>query len=395
MGKREKIIVSAFGICAILIAVTFLITYYVTTKDNKKLVTLEMDSSDEQMLQYYMRISKKWSEKGDWDTVGAEYDFEILNVGKYDFDEWAITIRLGRDCLVDSFWNCTIASRTDEEIVIKPLDYNKRIKASGGKQTFGMVIISEEVLDMDAVTISGYVLKKWNSNVMYIVCIILSVIWGVAAITTLIVGLRMASYEKRQKRDEAIIIHTMDTLVDFIEAKDEYTHGHSRRVADYTRKIAERMRIPKDDVRDYYYIALMHDCGKIGIPDDILNKAGKLTEEEFEVIKTHTTIGAQMLSKFTDIKGIQEGALQHHERYDGTGYPQGLKGEEISLIGRIICVADCFDAMNIDRCYRNGISQEKIVVHMKEESGKHFDPEILKVFLQLVEEGEIKPQNSK
>lgn len=100
-----------------------------------------------------------------------------------------------------------------------------------------------------------------------------------------------------------------------------------------------------------------------------------------------------MLSKFTDIKGIQDGALQHHEKYDGTGYPNGLKGEEISLIGRIICVADCFDAMNIDRCYRNGISQDKIVIKMKEESGKQFDPEILKVFLSLLNDGEIIPEN--
>lgn len=108
------------------------------------------------------------------------------------------------------------------------------------------------------------------------VCVVLSAIWVVATVFTLIIYLRVASYEKRQKRDEAIIIHTMDTLVDFIEAKDEYTHGHSKRVAEYTRKIAEKMRIPKDIVRDYYYIALMHDCGKIGIPDEILNKEEKL-----------------------------------------------------------------------------------------------------------------------
>lgn len=393
MRKRKKIILLLLLLYAVLLAIAFRISYCMSVKDNNKLVTIRLGQSDEQQLQYNMSVSESWSDSGNWDTVGAEYDFEIINYSKQDFYNWTITVKFGEDCTVDALWNGELLSKSGGELVIKPLEYNEHVWGGGGRLPFGMVLISKDVLDIESITISGYFLTEWSDNVMFMVCVVLSAIWVVATVFTLIIYLRVASYEKRQKRDEAIIIHTMDTLVDFIEAKDEYTHGHSKRVAEYTRKIAEKMRIPKDIVRDYYYIALMHDCGKIGIPDEILNKEEKLTEEEFEIIKTHTTMGAQMLSKFTDIKGIQDGALQHHEKYDGTGYPNGLKGEEISLIGRIICVADCFDAMNIDRCYRNGISQDKIVIKMKEESGKQFDPEILKVFLSLLNDGEIIPEN--
>ena len=393
MRKKRKIILLLLLLYAVLLAIAFRISYCMSVKDNNKLVTIRLGQSDEQQLQYNLFVSESWSDSGNWDTVGAEYDFEIINYSKQDFYNWTITVKFGKDCTVDALWNGELLSNSGGELVIKPLEYNEHVWGAGGRLPFGMVLISKDVLDIESITISGYFLTEWSDNVMFMVCVVLSAIWVVATVFTLIIYLRIASYEKRQKRDEAIIIHTMDTLVDFIEAKDEYTHGHSKRVAEYTRKIAEKMRIPKDVVRDYYYIALMHDCGKIGIPDEILNKEEKLTEEEFELIKTHTTMGAQMLSKFTDIKGIQDGALQHHEKYDGTGYPNGLKGEEISLIGRIICVADCFDAMNIDRCYRNGISQDKIVIKMKEESGKQFDPEILKVFLSLLNDGEIITEN--
>jgi len=199
----------------------------------------------------------------------------------------------------------------------------------------------------------------------------------------------LVHYRQRQKRDEKIILQTMDTFISFIDARDPYTYGHSGRVAQYARELATRMGLSKEKVRNCYYIALMHDCGKIGIPDSILNKPGKLTPEEREVMEGHTRLGAGILERFTAIPGIQDGALHHHERYDGTGYPDKLVGEETSLVARIICVADAFDAMNSDRCYRKRLAPEKIVEELETHSGRQFDPKIVECMLAMIKEGAI------
>lgn len=120
-------------------------------------------------------------------------------------------------------------------------------------------------------------------------------------------------------------------------------------------------------------MGLMHDCGKIRVPDSILCKKGKLTDEEFGIMKTHTTEGAKLLSGFTSIPQIREAVLYHHERYDGRGYPEGLKGEEIPLVARILCVADSFDAMNSNRCYRDRLTKEQILEQLRSNRGTQFD----------------------
>lgn len=144
-----------------------------------------------------------------------------------------------------------------------------------------------------------------------------------------------------------------------------------------------------DECRNARYIGLMHDCGKISIPDAILNKPGKLTPEEFAIMKTHTMKGGEILKDFTSIPSIMEGALYHHERYDGKGYPKGLKGEYIPLIGRMICVADSFDAMNSKRSYKEKMYSDQILKELKKNSGTQFDPAIVQVFLKLLSEGKI------
>ncbi len=147
------------------------------------------------------------------------------------------------------------------------------------------------------------------------------------------------------------------------------------------------MGLNPDIVRNYYYIALMHDCGKISIPDSILNKDSTLEPSERKIIESHTKVGAGILKEFTAIPGIQDGALHHHERFDGNGYPDKLKGEEISLVSRILCVADAFDAMNSDRCYRSKLPQEKILSELKENSGKQFDSNVVQHLLDIINSG--------
>jgi HD-GYP domain-containing protein (c-di-GMP phosphodiesterase class II) len=160
-------------------------------------------------------------------------------------------------------------------------------------------------------------------------------------------------------------------------------------VSYYTARIAEKLGFHEEEVRNVGYIALMHDCGKIGIPDEILTKPAKLTEEEFKIMQGHTTYGGKVLKDFNAIDGIVEGALYHHERYDGGGYPEGLKGDKIPLYARIICVADALDAMNSDRCYRPHLPPDVIKQELKGNAGTQFDPDIVECALELIEDGKI------
>ena len=160
-------------------------------------------------------------------------------------------------------------------------------------------------------------------------------------------------------------------------------------MAQYSELLAEHLGRSKEECRKIYYIALMHDTGKVRTPDRILKKPGKLTSEEYDIIKLHTTDGASMLSDFTSIESIRDGALYHHERYDGKGYPTGKAGTDIPFIGRLICVADSFDAMNSKRCYRSRLSRDKIITEIKDNRGTQFDPEIADALLDLIEEGTI------
>ena len=163
----------------------------------------------------------------------------------------------------------------------------------------------------------------------------------------------------------------------------------SKRVAEYTRQIAKEMGFHGEELDRIYYTALLHDCGKIGVPDNILGKPGKLTDEEFEIIKSHTVRGGEILHSFKSLKDADEGALYHHERYDGKGYPEGRAGEGIPLIARMICVADSFDAMNTNRVYRKRLTKERIIEEIETNKGKQFDPKIADIMLKLLKEGKI------
>lgn len=217
----------------------------------------------------------------------------------------------------------------------------------------------------------------------------MTVVWISCLLALIIVKMNLKRFIEQKKRDEIIIEQTMQTFVNFIEAKDPSTMGHSLRVAKYSKMLAEKLGFSEDECNHIHGIALMHDCGKIYIPDEILSKPGKLTDEEYEIMKKHTVYGSEILRDFTAIEGMGTGALCHHERYDGKGYPNGVAGEEIPLIARIICVSDAFDAMNSRRCYRSSLSAEVILSELKNNKGKQFDPDVIECLLSLIESGEI------
>lgn len=174
-----------------------------------------------------------------------------------------------------------------------------------------------------------------------------------------------------------------------VDAKDENTSHHSLRVAEYSVMIAKECGMSDEDCENLRKIAMLHDIGKIGIPDRILNKPAKLTDEEYEIMKSHVTKGAEVLKDFTLIDHAAEGTLYHHERYDGTGYVSGLKGEEIPLNARIIGIADAFDAMTANRVYRKKQDLGYVLGELKKGRGTQFDPKLVDILLNLIENGKI------
>jgi putative nucleotidyltransferase with HDIG domain len=180
-----------------------------------------------------------------------------------------------------------------------------------------------------------------------------------------------------------VYLETIRSLAAAIDAKDSYTHGHSRRVTDLSVGLAMQMSLAKTEVDTIRHASLLHDVGKIGISEQILLKPGRLTDEEFETIKSHPHIGAGILNSIEFLKNVCEIIKHHHERYDGRGYPDGLAGSEIPLGSRIICVADSFDAITSQRPYRRPLTFQEAVDEVVRCSGSQFDPEIVDAFLKL------------
>ena len=197
---------------------------------------------------------------------------------------------------------------------------------------------------------------------------------------------RTAELEESRRKHEILSLQVVKTLASAIDAKDRYTNGHSSRVAKYSKEIALRAGKSIEYQDEIYFVALLHDIGKIGIPDNILNKNSKLTDEEYETIKLHPSIGVDILKNITEMPNIEIGAHYHHERFDGKGYPEGLAGYEIPEIARIIAVADAYDAMSSRRSYRAALPQNTVREEIVKGRGAQFDPYFADVMLKMIDE---------
>lgn len=195
--------------------------------------------------------------------------------------------------------------------------------------------------------------------------------------------------EEKTREVELVTIESITTVANTIDAKDDYTKGHSIRVAYYAEALARKIGWSEDDVQNIHYVALLHDIGKIGVPDSVLNKPFKLTNVEFELIKNHTVMGGEILKDIKMFPKVDIGAKYHHERYDGKGYPNGLKGEEIPLVARIIGIVDSYDAMASNRVYRKRLQDEIVKEELIRGRGTQFDPYLVDQFMELLEEGEL------
>jgi len=197
------------------------------------------------------------------------------------------------------------------------------------------------------------------------------------------------------EKKQSLFFHTTIAMAAAIEAKDHYTHGHTSRVTNYaleiTRKLSQKNK-KIDDTKffeDIHIASLLHDIGKIGVPESILNKEGPLDPNERKKINEHPTIGVNILQPIHELETVLLGVKYHHERFDGNGYPEGLKGEQIPLIAAIISVADSFDAMTSDRPYRKGLPKNKAIEEIQLQSGKQFDPNVVLAFLEVIAENRI------
>ncbi|NLH47014.1 MAG: HD domain-containing protein [Myxococcales bacterium] len=191
-------------------------------------------------------------------------------------------------------------------------------------------------------------------------------------------SLRLHTQEKQQ-----LLISTIRSLVSTLEAKDKYTEGHSRRVADDVMNMAEAVGLNAGEVEELHLAGLFHDIGKIGISEMVLNKKGQLLAEEYELIKKHPLISQKIIEQVPQFKRLSRIVRAHHESFDGAGYPDGIKGEEIPLGARIMAVCDAFDAMTSDRSYRQALDPERAMNIVERNAGSQFDPELVKLFLKV------------
>ncbi|NLL93296.1 MAG: HD-GYP domain-containing protein [Clostridiales bacterium] len=369
------------------------------------------------------------------DYKGRIYDVTINNTGECNISEWNLRIDITQDVYINNAWcgKVEIHQNVNGEEVVQTIDLRNYDAADleieysivdpdlliplqagdyiiyhpdfasdeypisqGDSEkitqvVFGIIFYDKSVtpIEYNDYHMNYYLQIIYIKNPIFIILCVGNIMWIVCLIVFSAVGMNMKKANVRFRQDDHIIKESIGVFTRFFEAKDTYTNGHSQRVAMYSKMIAQKIGCTEDEIRNIYYIALMHDCGKCYIPDGILKKPGKLDADEYEIIKNHTVKGAEMIENFNSIENIREGVLYHHERYDGGGYPSGLKGEKIPIVARIICIADSFDAMNSRRCYRDVMSKDYIISEIKNNCGKQFDPELVEKFMELIEENRI------
>ena len=266
---------------------------------------------------------------------------------------------------------------------------------SGGEYVFHVYAVDSLGQKSNQINITLNKSKQVYETVWFWVLIVLLSLLLIGALNFWYIHRRIKQAKKKEAELKEITIESIEAIARTIDAKDTYTNGHSIRVGHFSRIIAQELGMEGEELENLYYIALLHDIGKIGIPDAILNKPGRLTDEEFAIMKSHTTKGAKILKDISTIPNIVEGAKYHHEKYGGGGYPEGLKGEDIPYIARIICCADCFDAMATRRVYKDPYPKEKIISEFERCKEIQFDPKMADVVIKLIEEGKLKAEEAK
>lgn len=340
----------------------------------------------------YFAITKSnnWTEANDMNLFS--YEAILANTTDSDLRDWCIKLKVPAKTSVENTWDCT-SYIEDNYLYIKAEKFvNEKIN-SKRESHFGFLLISENDLTFRSAVITGRLCQRLSSNVLFIGCVLMAVISLIAFlygfVIQKIIKTQTQLTKQRQEHDNQIIEQTMKTFSNFIDNKDTYTQGHSTRVAAYVREIARRMGLDEQTQLNMYYAGLMHDIGKLTIADEVLNKTSRLSTEEWNLIQQHTTNGAMLLKNFTILPEINDAVLYHHERYDGTGYMNRMSGKNIPLVARMVGIADAFDAMNTNRCYRLKFSEERIISELERCRGKQFDPDIVPYLISMIKDGTV------
>ena len=332
--------------------------------------------------------SKIWTDLNS--TVGSVFDCKFINNTNKNFNNWEIRIRIPEGTKVTSFWNINCTT-FENFLVITPKNASDYSIKTNSDFSFGFILSTKNIYMPKFITVKGQNISLVRNNIFFNLIMLIILILSAITISSFIIQRsfykQFNNFEQQSQKNYNLIDQTMRTFVNFIDAKDEYTRGHSARVAYYSRRLAEALGFNRDFQNEIYYMGLMHDIGKLMIPDDILNKSSRLETDEWKIIQMHTTNGGKMLKNFTVIPSLRNAVLYHHERYDGKGYPEGLKGEQIPLVARIICIADSYDAMATNRCYKAKFSKDRILLELERCSGTQFDPKIVPAMIALIKSG--------
>ncbi|MBR4910945.1 MAG: HD domain-containing protein [Clostridia bacterium] len=293
-----------------------------------------------------------------------------------------------RVCL-EGFDDAPIALTQHE---LSPLTYTN---LPGGTYTFRISVIDTMTgLETETLTVRIIKEKSITEHIWFWVLLVVFVMVLAGAVVFLIARRKTIALAKKQKEHEKLIDEMTNVFANCIDMKDSYTNGHSHRVAKYTAMLAEKLGKSPEEVAKMHRIALLHDIGKISIPDSILNKPGKLTDEEYAVMKSHSSRGYEILKSISIAPELAEGAGCHHERQDGHGYPNGIEKESIPEVAQIIAVADTFDAMFSTRPYRKRMPLEDIVAELRRCSGTQLNEKVVNALLELIDEGAVSEEES-
>ncbi len=364
-------------------------------KSNKK-ITLFTQLSTRPPVDKYNRIyfaitkSSEWTESNNINLYS--YDGLLANTTSRDLKDWYIKLKVPDTTKIENTWNCHCIIE-DNYLYITLSERANDTILSNSEELFGFLLTSENDLSFRSASISGRLCKKYWTDKLFILCLVMTIFSALANLTVFIMERFIKKQNlmivKRQEHDNQIIEQTMKTFTNFIDNKDTYTQGHSTRVAAYVREMAKRMGMSEQEQLNIYYAGLMHDIGKLTIADEVLNKTSRLSSEEWNLIQQHTTNGAALLKNFTILPEVNDAVLYHHERYDGTGYINRLSGKEIPLVARMVGIADSYDAMNTNRCYRLKFSEERIISELERCRGKQFDPDLVPYLISMIKDGTV------
>lgn len=364
-------------------------------KSNKQITTFTQISTKPPVDRYnrvYFAITKtnEWTESND--NYLYSYDGLIANTTDKDFRNWCIELKVPDDTVIENTWNCMCFIEENRLYITLPTSSEFEVR-SNSEELFGFLLSSKNDLSFRSASISGRMCRKYTSSKLLILCIILASFSALAETYVIVLAYIILRHrqinKRRQEHDNQIIEQTMKTFSNFIDNKDTYTQGHSTRVAAYAREMARRMGMDEQTQLNFFYAGLMHDIGKLTVSDDVLNKTSRLSNDEWSLIQQHTTNGAALLKNFTILPEINDAVLYHHERYDGTGYMNRLSGKDIPLVARIVGIADAYDAMNTNRCYRLKFSEERIISELERCRGKQFDPDLVPYLISMIKDGTI------